>query len=199
MSQFYATLNRLKHIKRWGLKRNAFEENVKEHSFDVSVVAHLLCVIKNEMFGSDLDVGYVVMAALYHDAHECLTGDLPTPIKNFSEDIHHTYKKLEGFAARSLVNTLPEKMRSHFKPFVTESVPDDVKIIVKAADTICAYAKCIEELDSGNLEFKEAKTDIENRLKAFDSPEVKYFMEHMLPAMHLSVDELLKDIASSKS
>ncbi|PKM12710.1 MAG: 5'-deoxynucleotidase [Gammaproteobacteria bacterium HGW-Gammaproteobacteria-3] len=190
MSAFFATVNRLKHIQRWGLKRNSFNENVKEHSFDVCVIAHLLCAIKNEFFGAAIDPGEVVLAALYHDAHESITGDLPTPIKKFNRGIFETYKELESIASIALVETLPDALKDDFHNYVTESCAASINELVKAADTISAYIKCLEEIQSGNHEFKDAMADIERRLDEIELPEVDYFREYFLPAVHLTVDRL---------
>ncbi len=190
MSGFFATINRLKNIQRWGLKRNTFSENVKEHSFDVCVIAHLLCVIRNEFFGGEIDPGEVVLAALYHDAHESITGDLPTPIKRFNSHIHDSYKRVESIAANALINTLPSPLQDDMYNYVTESCAPEVKALVKAADTFSAYVKCAEEIQAGNKEFTDAMQDIENRLDLIDLPEVAYFRTHFLPAVHLTVDQL---------
>lgn len=190
MSGFFATINRLKYIQRWGLKRNSVTENVKEHSFDVCVIAHLLCVIRNEFFDGLLDPGEVVLAALYHDAHESITGDLPTPIKKFNTEINATYKDIEAIASNALIDTLPEPLKDDLFNYVTESCNEDVAELVKAADTISAYVKCIEEVRAGNQEFRKAMGDVEIRLNKIELPEVEYFREYFLPAVHLTVDEL---------
>ncbi len=192
MSRFFATIYRLKLIQRWGLKRNVSPENVKEHTFDVCVIAHTLCAIKNAYYDGVLDSGEVVLAALYHDAHESITGDLPTPIKQFNPQILNHYKAIETTAAEAIVKTLPEALQSNFYPYVTETTHPDIKALVKAADIISAYVKCTEEINAGNLEFKDALVGIEKRLDDIDLPEVVYFREHFLPAMHLTVDELLR-------
>ncbi len=190
MSGFFATINRLKYIRRWGLKRNSFAENVKEHSFDVCIIAHLLCVIRNRYYAGDIDPGEVVLAALYHDAHESVTGDLPTPIKKFNNAIHRTYKDIESVASNALIDALPEPLREDFADYVTESCAEQITELVKAADTISAYVKCVEEIQAGNQEFRDAMQEVEKRLNSIDLPEVDYFREYFLPAVHLSVDQL---------
>lgn len=192
MSRFFATINRLKYIQRWGLKRNSVAENVKEHSFDVCVIAHLLCLIRNEFFAGSVDPGEVVLAALYHDAHESITGDLPTPIKKFNTAINTTYKDIESIAASALIDTLPEPLKDPLLNYVTESCATDVSELVKAADTLSAYVKCIEEIQAGNREFRDALEDIEGRLNKIKLAEVEYFRTYFLPAVHLTVDELYK-------
>ncbi len=190
MSGFFATVNRLKYIQRWGLKRNSFNENVKEHTFDVCVISHLLCVIKNEFYGGSIDPGEVVLAALYHDAHESITGDLPTPIKRFNSEIFASYKDIEAVAAHALINTLPDQLKDDLFNYVTESCDYEVTELVKAADTISAYVKCVEEIQAGNQEFNDAMDEIERRLNNITLPEVEYFRKNFLPEVHLTVDQL---------
>ncbi len=148
-----------------------------------------LCL--EEPYNGTLDPGEVVLAALYHDAHESITGDLPTPIKQFTPQLYDHYKAIEAAASTAIVNTLPDQLQPYFHEFVTETTNPDIKALVKAADIISAYVKCTEELNAGNLEFKDAQKGITQRLDAIDLPEVLYFREHFLPALHLSVDELL--------
>lgn len=165
-------------------------ENVKEHSFDVCIIAHLLCVIKNEFFGGRLDPGEAVLAALYHDAHESVTGDLPTPIKKFNAEIYRSYKSIESVAAHALIETLPRQLQDDLFNYVTESCDESIQNLVKAADIISAYVKCAEEIKAGNQEFADAMNEIENRLDKIELPEVEYFRKNFLPAVHLTVDEL---------
>jgi len=188
MSGFFATINRLKYIQRWGLKRNALNENVKEHSFDVCVIAHLLCSIRNNYFDGNLQPGDVVLAALYHDAHESITGDLPTPIKKFNRGIYKTYKDIEGIASTALVDTLPNPIKEDLSAYVMEDCDASINALVKAADTLSAYVKCTEEIQAGNQEFKDALDEINVRLNRIDLPEVDFFIKHFLPAVHLTVD-----------
>lgn len=187
---FYAYMSRLKHIKRWGLMRSTVEENVAEHSFQVAVIAHALCVIKNGMYGGSLCEKDVLLAAVYHETGEAITGDLPTPIKYFDEDIAHAYKKIEKHAEETMVGMLPEQMRKSIAPYVLGEVDGDVKQTVKAADKLCAYIKCIEEQKSGNTEFDKAATRIREGIEALDLPEVRYFMDNFLEGYFLTLDEL---------
>lgn len=198
MSGFFATINRLKYIQRWGLKRNSIHENVKEHSFDVCVIAHLLCIIKNELYGGSIDPGEVVLASLYHDAHESITGDLATPVKKFNRGIYDNYKEIEGIASIALIDTLPDQLKDDLYNYVTESCDLEINQLVKAADTISAYVKCVEEIQAGNQEFKDAMSDIEQRLNNIALPEVEYFREHFLPAVHLTVDQLYEISVNSQ-
>lgn len=187
---FYAYLSRLKHIKRWGLMRNSSEENVAEHSFHVAVITHALCVIKNKVFGGDIDEGRAVLAALYHDTSEAITGDLPTPIKYFDDDIRAAYKKIERHAEETMVEMLPEPLRESIAPYILEEQPPKIGRIIRAADKLCAYIKCIEEAKSGNTEFEKASVRILETLHGMELPEVEYFMEHFMEGYMLTLDEL---------
>ena len=153
---FFAMLSRMRYINRWGLMRNTFQENIQEHSHQVAVLAHALAVIQNRFYGGQLDTGAVAVAALYHDASEILTGDMPTPIKYDNPDIQSAYKQVEAMAEQKLLSMLPEDLRADFDEAVT--IPDpEVHAIVKAADKLSAYIKCVEELKAGNTEFKQAR------------------------------------------
>jgi len=187
---FYAYLSRLQHIKRWGLMRNSSEENVAEHSFHVAVITHALCVIKNEVFQGNVDEGQAVIAALYHDTSEAITGDLPTPIKYFDEDIKQAYKKIEKHAEKTMVEMLPEPMRSSIAPYILEEQAPEIERIIRAADKLCAYIKCIEEKKSGNTEFEKAGARLLETLRHMEMPEVTYFMEHFMEGYMLTLDEL---------
>ncbi len=187
---FYAYLSRLKHIKRWGLMRNNMEEDVAEHSFTVTLIAHALCVIKNTYFGGTVSEKDVLAAALYHEAGEVITGDLPTPIKYFDEDITQSYKKIERHAEETLVSMLPEEMRPAIAPYVLQEEDEEVKLLVKAADRLSAYIKCMEELNAGNKEFAKACARTEEAVRGMRLAEVTYFMEHFLPGYALTLDEL---------
>ncbi len=187
---FYAYMSRLKHIKRWGLMRNTVEENVAEHSFQVAVVAHALCLIKNELFGGAVSEKDVALYAVYHETAEAITGDLPTPIKYYDEDMVHAYKKIEKRAEKTMVNMLPEALQKGIAPYVLGEVGEPVRQIVKAADKLCAYVKCVEERKSGNTEFEKAGAKILQGLYALKLPEVDYFMEQFLEGYSLTLDEL---------
>lgn len=187
---FYAYMSRLKHIKRWGLMRNNMEEDVAEHTFTVTMLAHALCLIRNTYFGGNVDEKDVLCAALYHEAGEVITGDLPTPIKYFDEDITQSYKKIERHAEERLVSMLPEEMQGKIAPYVLQEVDVDVRVIVKAADRLSAYIKCMEELKSGNTEFEKACARTKEAIEAMELDEVSYFMEHFLPGYALTLDEL---------
>ncbi|MDL2237492.1 5'-deoxynucleotidase [Christensenellaceae bacterium OttesenSCG-928-K19] len=187
---FYAYLSRLKHIKRWGLMRNTLEENVAEHSFHVATIAHALCVIKNELFDGHADEKEVLLAAIYHETGEAITGDLPTPVKYFDEEITQAYKKIERQAEQTMVDMLPEEMKPRIAPYVLGQISPETKQIVKAADKICAYIKCVEEKKSGNSEFDKAALRIRENIDAMELPEIEYFMRHFMESYALTLDEL---------
>ena len=186
---FFAMLSRMKYINRWGLMRNTVAENIQEHSHQVAVLAHALAVIQNKYFGGQVDVGQVAVAALYHDASEILTGDMPTPIKYDNPDIRTAYKAVEAVAEQKLLSMLPPELRGNFEAAVT--IPDpEIRDLVKAADKLSAYLKCVEELKAGNLEFKKAKEQTYAALCQNPIPSLNYFMEHFLSGFELTLDEL---------
>ena len=188
--QFFAYLSRMRYIDRWGLMRNTFQENIQEHSHMVAVLAHALAVIRRDVFGGEAAPGAAAAAALYHDAPEILTGDLPTPGKYYDPDIRDAYKRVEEIAAQKLLDMLPDELRPAFAPLVREDYDPELKHLVKAADKLSAYLKCVEELKAGNSEFKRAAEQTLEALKAYQLPELDYFMEHFLPAFSLTLDEL---------
>ncbi len=189
-SNFYAYLDRMKYIKRWQLMRSVREENVMEHSFVVTLFSHALAVIHNEVFGGKADVLKTVLYATYHETSEVMTGDLPTPIKYYNHSIQGAYKELERSACEKIVETLPSEIRAEFAPFVLADEKSVEYKLVKAADRLAAYIKCLEELKSGNGEFVKAKKSIEEDLKGRKMPEIDYFFEHFIPAFELTLDEL---------
>ncbi|MBR2491457.1 MAG: 5'-deoxynucleotidase [Ruminiclostridium sp.] len=186
---FFAYIARMRYIGRWGLMRNTVQENIQEHSHMVAVLAHALAVIRRDKFGGTVDPGHVAAVALYHDATEIFTGDLPTPVKYANPDIQAAYKAIEQNAADRLTATLPEELRPSFQGLLTETDPQ-VTQLVKAADKLSAYLKCLEELKAGNLEFQSAAHQTLEGLQAYDLPELTYFMEQFLPAFQLTLDEL---------
>jgi len=192
-SSFYAYLTRLRWIKRWGLKRNAHEENVMEHSWEVSVIAHTLALIKNRYFNGCVDANAVAAAALYHDITEVITGDLPTPIKYHSEAIRTAYKQIEKQAEIELLNLLPEKLRADFEVLIhQDAMPEEHKQIIKAADKISAYLKCRAELKAGNLEFEIAAEQLALKIAESEQAEVIFFMQAFAPSCGLTLDGLMK-------
>lgn len=192
-SHFFAYISKIRWLQRWGLKRNTVAENVMEHSWEVSVISHALALIKNRYFDGNLDVNAIVVAALYHDCSEVLTGDMPSPIKYHSPEITKAYKTIEKQAEYELLNLLPEGLKSDYRTtMIEEELPKDHKAIIKAADTISAYLKCKMEVAAGNQEFSIAEKDIEAKLKSITLPEVKYFLDTFAPSYELTLDELFK-------
>lgn len=186
---FFALISRMRYIGRWGLMRNSLHENIQEHSHMVAVLAHALAVVGKRIYGRQTDPDRCAAAALYHDASEIITGDLPTPIKYSNETINRSYKELERQANLRLLEMLAPELREDFIPLMLE--PDgETEAIVKAADKLSAYIKCIEERKAGNNEFVSAEAQILKTLKANPLPEVKYFMENFIPAFELTLDEL---------
>ena len=189
--KFFAYISRMRYIDRWALMRNSQKENVQEHSHMVAVIAHALALIRKEIYGGEIDPGEVAVAALYHDAPEILTGDLPTPVKYFNPAIRDAYKQVEEISADKLLSMLPDELRPAYVPYLKEE-PGEIYELVKAADKISAYIKCVEELKMGNNEFREAAEQTFSLLRGSPLPEVAYFIEHFLPAFELTLDELSK-------
>ena len=188
-SHFFAYISRMRYIPRWALMRNSFSENVQEHSHMVAVLAHALAVIRNEVFGGSIDAGQVAVYALYHDATEIITGDMPTPIKYYNPEIKNSYKKVERVAADKLLSLLPESLRETYRPVLYEQ-DEDIRRLVKAADKLSAYIKCIEELKAGNHEFKRAAEQTYRALADMRLPELDYFLAHCLDSFSMTLDEL---------
>ena len=186
---FFPMIARMRYIDRWGLMRNTQVENIQEHSHMVAVLAHALAVIQNKYFGGQVDPGAVAVAALYHDASEIITGDMPTPIKYDNPEIKAAYKAVESVAEQKLLSMLPDDLRGEFEDIITSPDPD-VHALVKAADKLSAYLKCVEELKAGNLEFKKAKEQTYAALCQNPIPALGYFMEHFLSGFELTLDEL---------
>ena len=179
---FFAYLNRMKYIERWSLMRSAMKENIMEHSEQVAQLAHMLAVIHNTIYGGNVNVGDAVIYAVYHEASEVITGDLPTPIKYFNADINSAYKNLEEIANKKLIKMLPEVFQAQFEKILITPGPF-VEKIVKAADKLAAYIKCIEEIKFGNSEFVKAKKTIFEDLKQMDMLEIDYFLEHFIQGL----------------
>lgn len=187
---FFAYLNRMKYIKRWSLMHSMVEENIMEHTEQVSVIAHALAVIKNKIYGGNVDVEKVVLYSQYHETSEVITGDLPTPIKYFNKEINVAYKELERGAELKLLSMLPTKLSEEYRKYVIPDEKSDEYAIMKIADKISAYVKCVEEVKSGNKEFIRAKQSIKKELDKCDRDEVKYFIKNVLPCYELTLDEL---------
>ena len=192
-SHFYAYLSRLRWIKRWGLKRNAHEENVMEHSWEVAVIAHTLALIKNRYYAGQVDANAIATAALYHDITEVITGDLPTPIKYHSPAILDAYKNIEHQAETELLKLLPAALQKDFQPLIQhEQLPLEHQLIIKAADKISAYLKCQSELKAGNSEFEIAAQQLAQNIHELQQPEVIFFMHSFVPSCGLTLDGLMQ-------
>ena len=187
---FFAYISRMRYIGRWSLMRNSLPENIQEHSHMVAVIAHALGVIRRDVFGVPCDPNEAAAVALYHDASEILTGDLPTPIKYHSADIMGAYKQVEKIACDKLLATLPAELRPAYEELMTGETQERLHELVKAADKLSAYIKCIEERKAGNNEFLSAEKQTRAILEASPLPEVGYFLEHFIPAFEKNLDEL---------
>ncbi len=186
---FFAYLSRMRYIDRWALMRNSEKENIQEHSHMVAVLAHALAEIRNQYFDGEVDGGQAALAALYHDAPEILTGDLPTPIKYYNPEIRGAYQQVEQVAQEKLLSMLPEKLRAVYRPLLQQE-NEEIAQIVKAADKLSAYIKCLEERKAGNNEFRQAEQQTRCALEDSPLPEVAFFLEHCIPPFLLTLDEL---------
>lgn len=189
-NNFFALISRMRYIERWSLMRNSIHENVQEHSHMVAVLAHALGVIRRDIFGVPCDPDACAAVALYHDASEILTGDLPTPIKYHDDEIMSAYRRVENLASAKLLAMLPEELRGAFEPILTGETERENHDIVKAADKLSAYIKCIEERKAGNNEFVNAERQTLAALKAYNMPELEYFIENFIPAFEKTLDDL---------
>lgn len=190
-SHFMAYMYRLKYIKRWSLMRNITHESVAEHCFQVSLLTHMLCTIANEIYGKNVPTDRLVAKALFHDATEVFTGDIPTPVKHHNPEILANFRTIEERAARRLTQMVPEKLQHVYKPLLEDRKSgEEHDILIKAADLLDAYLKCTSEGSAGNREFDYAKKQIGQSLQKLGLPEVDYFMEHLAPSMEKTLDEL---------
>ena len=190
MNNFFAYVSRMRYINRWSLMRNSESENIQEHSHMVAVIAHALGVIRRDIFHEDCDPDAAAVVALYHDCSEILTGDLPTPIKYHNREINKAYKEMEDLACEKILSTLPEELQGSFRPVFNGEISEKYRDLVKAADKLSAYIKCIEERRAGNDEFISAEKQTRAILDESPLPEVKYFLEHFIPAFELNLDQL---------
>ena len=189
-NEFYALMGRMRYITRWGLMRNTFSENISEHSYMTAVLAHALALIRREILHLDgPDPDRCAVAALYHDASEILTGDLPTPIKYYNPEIKTAYKEVERIAGNRLLDMLPAELRSCYEHHVLEDDPE-LEPIVKAADKLSAHIKCLEEQKAGNTEFDSAAKQTWDAMKAMNRPELDWFLDFCLGAFALNLDQL---------
>lgn len=187
---FFAYISRMRYIGRWSLMRNSLPENIQEHSHMVAVLAHALGIIRRDVLHLPCNPEEAAAVALFHDSSEILTGDLPTPIKYHSNEIRDAYKQVETLACHKLLDTLPAELRAAYEPLLTGETQSRVNDLVKAADKLSAYIKCIEERKAGNNEFLSAEAQTRATLEKMHMPEVDYFLEHFIPSFELNLDEL---------
>ena len=186
---FFAYLNRMKYIERWSLMHSTVKENVMEHSAGVAMIAHALGVINNVVFSGGVSPDRCATIAVFHEASEVITGDLPTPIKYYNEDIRSAYKNIEEIAEKQLLATLPETFRESYGPLVLPGKGAEY-VLVKAADKIAAYLKCVEELKYGNKEFLKAKNATLKAIRDMELPEVDYFFDNFVKGYEKTLDEM---------
>lgn len=190
---FYATISRMKYIERWALMRNTITENLSEHSLEVSMISHALCIIGNVRYGKNLDEDKTAVIALYHDASEIITGDMPTPIKYYNKNIKEVFKSIENEANHQLVSQLPYDLKAAYEDifFKKDNLDYEWKLI-KAADKLSALIKCIEEEKTGNREFIKAKEATEESLRqmSVNIPEITDFMKEFIPSYYKTLDDL---------
>lgn len=193
-TNFYALIARMKYITRWGLMRNSIPENIEGHSFQVAIIAHALAVIGNQFYNGNYNPERVALYGLYHDANEIITGDMPTPVKYYNPEIKQAYHQVEDISRRRLLELLPKELQGAYEEILFFEEKDKACYsIVKAADKISAYIKCIEELNAGNSEFMDAANTTKAAIEAMQLPEADYFMEHCLHGFSLTLDELTGD------
>lgn len=191
MEHFFAYINRTKYIRRWGLMRNTENESLSEHLYQSAVLAHALAVIDREIFGGNCDVGKITLCALYHDAGEIITGDMPTPVKYYNDEIKTAYRKIEGETCDMLISKLPPALRDTYSEILTENtLTSHERRIVKAVDTLSAYIKCLEEKKAGNRDFDGAAESTLLKLEEFNLPCLDYFRSEFLDSYSLTLDEL---------
>lgn len=188
MYSFFAMMSRLKYINRWALMRNSREENLSEHSLEVAIISHALCIIGNKRLGKNLNADRAALIGMYHDATEIITGDLPTPVKYFNANIKTVYKEIEHIASEKLLSILPEDFREEYKEILEPNCEYEKKL-VKGADKLSAYIKCLDERRTGNDEFEFAEKATLDAVKALNLPEVDIFMKEFMPAYGKTLDE----------
>ena len=191
-SSFFAMMGRMKYIDRWALMRNSRIENISEHSQEVAIISHALCLIGNKRLGKSLNADRAAVIALYHDATEIITGDMPTPVKYFDSEIRAAYRRIEDDAAEKLLRLLPEDLRGEYEKYLLPETDEDgyMLLLIKAADKLSALIKCLEEEKAGNREFTKAEKTTRDKLVLMKLPEVDIFLEEFLPAYACTLDEL---------
>ena len=188
---FIPLIFRMKYINRWGLKFNTQNENVMQHTAECAFIAHFLAIIGNRYFGKSYDADKLAVCALYHDATEVYTGDLPTPIKYFNDDMANIYKQIEHAASEKIMQHLPQDLQTDYAAYLEgTALTEAEKHILKISDLLCAYIKCIHEINTGNNEFRLAHEDIQERIENIESQELKYFLDNCLAAFSHPLDDL---------
>lgn len=187
---FFAYLSRMRFIQRWGLMRNTLPENDMEHAMQAAMIAHAIASIGNVRYKKNYNAERIMALALYHDASEVITGDLPTPIKHNNLTLKSEYNKIEEMAQNRLLSMLPDDLRNIYKPLIFQDTGEEEKAIVKASDKICAYVKCLEEEKAGNREFHEAKIGIEISIRSIKIPEVEDFIREFVPGFSMTLDQI---------
>ena len=190
---FFAYINRMKFIQRWGLMRNTLPENDMEHALQTAMIAHAIAVMGNVRYQRSYNAEYIMALAMSHDASEVITGDLPTPIKHHNPAIKKEYNKLEVIAAQKLISMLPPDLREYYTPLIAHDETTEEWKLIKAADRICAYIKCLEERKGGNLEFESARKSVKKFLDQVDLPEVQDFMSQCVPGFAMTLDEISEE------
>ncbi|MBQ7444741.1 MAG: 5'-deoxynucleotidase [Clostridia bacterium] len=191
MADFFAFINRMKYINRWGLMRNTVPDDLQEHCFQTAVIAHALALIDGKFFGGKLNPEKAAVYALYHDAPETITGDMPTPVKYFNAGMRESYREIEDAAKERLLGMLPEELRDDYRAIIGFEEEDaDYARIVKAADKITAYIKCVEEENSGNADFRSARESLKKTIDGLDMACVSYFMENFAEGFGKTLDEM---------
>lgn len=190
-NEFFAMMSRMKYIERWALMRNSRTENICEHSLEVAMIAHVLGVIGNKRLGKNIDADRLAVMAMYHDSTEIITGDMPTPIKYYNDEIKVAFKEVERVAANRLLSMLPEDLREAYEPvFLEKEEDEELHQLLKAADKISALIKCLEEKKAGNHEFASAEKTLRESIVEMNLEEVKIFFKEFMPAYELTLDEL---------
>ncbi len=189
MSHFFAMLFRMKYIDRWALMRNTRKETLAEHTLETAFIAHALATLQNKRFGGNIDADKAAVLALFHDAPEIITGDLPTPIKYYNSDIKAAYKQVERIAGNRLLDMLPKELRASYEKLVLEEYPE-VESVVKAADKLAAHIKCLEEQKAGNTDFDSAARQTWDSMREMNTPELNWFLDFCLGAYKLDLDQL---------
>lgn len=187
---FFAMVSRMKYIDRWALMRNTEKESLDSHSKEVAVIAHALAVIGNKRFGKCYNADRAAVLGLYHDAHEIITGDMPTPVKYDNEAITTAFKSVENAANEKLISKLPDDLKDIFNPLLTGEEDEELKPLIKSADKLSALIKCIEERKAGNMEFREAEAATRKRILEADIPEAEVFLDEFIPAYEMTLDML---------